>query len=145
MIDDTTNSTATEDEAGLAQSARRRAIEAYEGARDGVSGAGRKAVDAVGEAPLIALAGGLAAGALIAALLPRTNTERRLVAPTARRVRDTARAAYDAARDTGSERLGELGINREKGEETIRSLLDGVTDAAKASAQAAVDAARNKA
>jgi hypothetical protein len=124
-------------------SARQRAIEAYESARDGVSGAGRKAAGALTEAPLIALAGGLAAGALIAALLPRTRTEARLVGPTARRVKDTARAAYKAAKDTGTDRLNELGLNREKGEETVRSLFQGVTDAAKASGQAALDAARN--
>jgi hypothetical protein len=114
---------------------RQRAIEAYESARD-------RTVNTLSEAPLIALAGGLAAGALIAALLPRTDAEARLVRPGARRVKDTARAAYRAARDTGSERLDELGLNREKGEETIRSLLQGVTDAAKASANAALDAAR---
>jgi hypothetical protein len=116
---------------------RQRAIEAYEGARD-------RASDTLGEAPLLALAGGLAAGALIAALLPRTDTETRAVRPTARRVKETARVALDAARDTGSQRLDELGLNRDKGEETIRSLLQGVTDAAKASAGAALDAARNR-
>jgi len=144
MIEERTNSNENETEAGFADNARRRAIEAYESARDGVSGAGRRAVDTIGEAPLIALAGGLAAGALIAALLPRTDTEAKLVRPTARRVKNTARAAYNAAKETGSERFSELGLTRDKGEETIRSLLQGVTDAAKASAQAAVDAARNK-
>jgi len=118
-------------------SPRQRAIEAYGDARD-------RAVDTLGEAPLIALAGGLAAGALIAALLPRTETETRLVRPTARRVKDSARAAMGAARNTGTERLGELGISREKGEATIRNLLDGLTDAARASANAAVDAVRKK-
>jgi hypothetical protein len=98
----------------------------------------------LGEAPLIALAGGIAAGALIAALLPRTRTEARLVRPTARRVKDTARAAFNAAKDTGSGRLDELGLSREKGEKTIRSLLDGLTDAARASGQAALDAARKQ-
>ncbi|HEX6071474.1 MAG TPA: hypothetical protein VFY95_00495 [Sphingomicrobium sp.] len=119
------------------KSARRRAIETYENA-------GRRASDTLGEAPLIALAGGIAAGALLAALLPRTAGETRLVRPTARRVRETARAAYNAAKDTGAERLDELGLNREKGEETIRSLFQGVADAAKASGQAAYDVARNK-
>ena len=119
------------------RSARQRAIEAYESA-------GRKAADGLAEAPFIALAGGIAAGALIAALLPRTNSETRLVRPTARRVKDTARAAYKAARATGEQQLGDLGLTREKGEETIRSLLRGVTDAAKASAQSALDTARSK-
>lgn len=116
--------------------ARQRAIEAYESARD-------RATDTLGEAPLLALAGGLAAGALIAALIPRTEAETKALRPTARRVKDTARVAFNAARDTGTERLDEMGLSRQKGEETIRNLLDGLTDAAKASANAALDAARN--
>jgi hypothetical protein len=48
-----------------------------------------------------------------------------------------------AAKDTGSDRLDELGLSRDKAEETVRSLLDGLTDAAKASANAALEAARN--
>ena len=118
-------------------SARQRAIEAYESA-------GRRAKDSLGEAPFIALAGGIAAGALIAALLPRTQSEARLVRPTARRIKDSARAAYKAARETGEQELNDRGLTREKGEETIRSLLKGMTDAAKASAQSALDTARTK-
>jgi hypothetical protein len=114
---------------------RQRAIEAYAGARD-------RTVGTLSEAPLIALAGGLAAGALIAALLPRTSAETRAVRPTARRVKDTARAAFKAAKDTGGEKLSEVGITREKGEDTLRSLFQGVSDAARASAGAALDAAR---
>ncbi|MFL6765852.1 MAG: hypothetical protein ACJ8FO_11725 [Sphingomicrobium sp.] len=129
MTDQDTSQTAT--------SARQRAIEAYGDARD-------RAVDTLGEAPFLALAGGIAAGALIAVLLPRTRTESRLVRPTARRVKDSARAAIDAARDTGSKRLDELGLSRAKGEETIRNLIDGLSDAARASATAAADAVRDK-
>ena len=136
MIDEASSRTTDEDQ-GFGSSPRQRAIEAYESARD-------RATDTLSEAPLIAIAGGIAAGALIAALLPRTRTEERLVRPTARRVRETARAAYRAAKDTGTDRLDELGLNREKGEQTIRDLLKGGTDAAKASGQAALDAARNK-
>ena len=115
---------------------RPRAIEAYANARERVSAT-------LGEAPLLALAGGLAAGALIAALLPGTEAETRAIRPTARRVKESARAAYQAAKDTGSQRLDELGLNRERAEETIRSLLSDVTQAAKDSGQAALDAARN--
>jgi len=141
MIDDDTTAHSGN---GLGRSARQRAIEAYESARDSVSGAGKRAADTLGDAPLIALAGGIAAGALIAALLPRSRSEERLVRPTARRVKDTARAAFDAAKDTGSKRFDELGLNRQKGEETLRSLFQGVSDAAKASAEAALDAARKR-
>ena len=131
------------DETSFAETARQRAIEAYDSARDGVADAGRKATGTLKEAPLVALAGVAAAGALIAALLPRTKAETEALRPTVRRVRKTAKAAIDAARETGSGRLNELGITRDKGEETVRSLFQGVTDAAKASGQAAVDAAKN--
>src|SRR6476469_9866951 len=118
-------------------SPRQRAIEAYDGARE-------RATDTLGQASLLALAGGIAAGALIAALLPRTDAEAKLVRPTARRVKSSAKAAFVAARDAGTQRLDELGISREKGETTIRNLLNGLTDAAKASANAAVEAVRKQ-
>jgi len=119
------------------RSPRQRAIEAYEGA-------GRRTTETLGQAPFLALAGGLAAGALIAALLPRTDSETRLIRPTARRARDAAREAVRAARETGNQRLNELGLTAERGEETIRSLLRDVTNAAKDSAQSALDAAKSR-
>ena len=132
---DQTTSRGSQEYQGSDAGARQRAIEAYDSARERVS-------DTLGEAPLLALAGGLAAGALIAALLPRTEAETRAVRPTARRVKQSARAAYEAAKDTGSQRLDELGLNRERAEETIRSLLSDVTQAAKDSGEAALNAAR---
>jgi hypothetical protein len=116
---------------------RQRAIEAYDNARE-------RAVGSLTEAPLIALAGGLAAGALIAALLPRTRAETRLVRPTARRVKDSARAAYKAARETSKERFDELGFSRKKGEETLQNLFQGLKDTARASADAAAEASRKR-
>ncbi|QNN66582.1 hypothetical protein H9L13_07625 [Sphingomonas lutea] len=59
-------------------------------------------------------------------------------------MKSSAKAAYQAARDTGTQQLNDLGLTREKGEDTIRSLFQGMTDAAKASAQSALDAARDK-
>ena len=133
MIEQDTNRSAQDHDSR--STARQRAIEAYESARD-------RTTDTLGQAPLLALAGGIAAGALIAALLPRTESETRLVRPTARRVRDSANAAYKAARDTGKQHFEDLGITREKGEEQFRSFLQGLKDTAKASADAAMDAVR---
>lgn len=90
----------------------------------------------------MALAGGLAAGALLAALLPRTEAETRALRPVGKRVGSTARAAVGAARDAGSSRLDELGLTTDRAMETLRSILEGAGDAAKASAQAALGAAR---
>jgi hypothetical protein len=121
---------------------RHRAIEAYDGAHESVAGAGRKASDAIDEAPLIALAGGLALGALLAAILPRTESETRALRPVGDKLAGTAKAAAEAAREAGTSRLAELGLTREKGAETLRSIFEGASDAAKVSAQAAVSAAR---
>ena len=125
-------------------SIRQRAIEAYDGARDSVAGAGRRATEGIDEAPLIALAGGLAAGALLAALLPRTKTEAELVRPAADRLTDTAKVAAAAAKEAGQSRLSELGLTPEKGREALRSIFEGASDAAKTSAQAALSAARER-
>jgi hypothetical protein len=121
---------------------RQRAIEAYGSARDRVSDAGRRAGETLEEAPLIVLAAGLAAGAAIAALLPRTRTEGRLLRPVTDRARETAKTAFAAAKDAGRGRLDELGLTKDKGSETVRSIIEGARDAARASAQAAYGTVR---
>jgi hypothetical protein len=131
MTDRDTQTTPTQ------ESSRGRAIRAYEETRG-------RAADTLGQAPLLALAGGLAAGALIAALLPRTEAETRLVGPTARRVKNSARAAAEAARDTSKQRFEDLGFTREQGAKQLNNFLDGVRDTAKASADAALEAVRNQ-
>lgn len=113
------------------QTSRERAIEAYDSAK-------RKATGGLEEAPLLALAGGLAAGAVLAALIPATRKERELLGPVADRIKDKANDAVNAAKDAGQARLDELGLTRDKGSETLRSILEGAGDAAKASAEAAV-------
>ena len=117
------------------QTPRERAIEAYDNAR-------RRATGGIDEAPLLALAGGLAAGAVLAALIPATRKERELLGPVAGRIKDKAGEAVNAARDAGQARLDELGLTRDKGTETLRTILEGAGDAAKVSAEAAVATVR---
>jgi hypothetical protein len=124
------------------RSPRQRAIEAYGSARDRMSGAGRRAEDALSETPLIVLAAGLAAGAAIAALLPRTRAESKLLRPVTDKARETAKTAYSAAKDAGRGRLDELGLTRDRGSDAVRSIIDGARDAAKASAEAAFGTVR---
>lgn len=118
-------------------SARERAIEAYDSARDRVT-------TGIEQAPLLVLAGGLAAGALVAALLPASRRERELLGPVADRIKDTAGVAASAAREAGQQRLGELGLTREAGTDTLKTIIEGVGDAAKASAEAGVAAVRGQ-
>jgi hypothetical protein len=118
-------------------SARERAIEAYDNARE-------RTRDQVEGSPLLALGGGLALGALIAALLPKTRTEERLLGDVGGRITDTARTAAEAAKEAGREKLAELNITRDAGRGAVQSLVDGIAEAAKTSGQAAVSAVRNK-
>ena len=117
--------------------ARERAIEAYDSGRE-------RARDSLDGSPLMALGGGLAIGALIAALLPKTQTEEKLLGGVGGRINDAARSATDAAKAAGREKLAELNITRDAGKGAVQNLIDGFTEAAKSSGQAAMGAVRNK-
>ena len=133
-----TNRVADQTDNGLVQNIRQQAIEAYDSAREGTSDATRRAGDAVGEAPLIALGAGIAVGALLAALIPTSRRERDLLRPYGNRVTGAARDAADAARKAGSEKLRELGL-------TPDAVAEKASEAAKVSAKAAADRFRDEA
>ena len=78
----------------------------------------------------------------MASLLPKTETEEELLRPVGRKVSQSARTAAEAARQAGTDRLRELGLTPDAGREALRNVVDGVGDAAKTSAQAAVGAVR---
>ena len=126
------------------QGARERAIEAYDSARDSASAARAKTRDGIGEAPLIALGGGLALGAILAALLPRTRTEDKLLGPVGERITGGARAAAEAAKEAGREKLSELNITRNAGSDAVQSLIKGIGEAARSSGEAALGTVRKK-
>jgi hypothetical protein len=129
---------------GAYEDARERAIEAYGSARERASAAKGKAGQGIGEAPLLALGGGLALGALIAAFLPKTQAEGKLMGPLGGRITDSARAAANAAKEAGRDKLSELNITRDAGKGAMKSLLDGLGEAARNSGQAAIGSVRNK-
>jgi hypothetical protein len=118
-------------------SARERAIDAYDSARE-------RARDQVDGSPLLALGGGLALGALVGALLPKSRAEQRLMGKAGSRITTGARDAFDAAREAGREKLTELNITSEAGKGAVQSLIDGLGEAARSSGQAAVDAVKPK-
>ena len=128
----------SEDQSGSSQDLRQRALDAYDSARDSAADAGRRAVDAIDEAPLVALAAGMAAGALLAALIPVTRREREMVGPYGNRVKDAAREAAQTARRVAPDKLRELGL-------TPDSMVDKAGEAARETAQAALGKFRREA
>ena len=114
---------------------RQRAIDAYESAWDSTTGASRRAGDAVGEAPLVALGAGLAVGALLAALIPTSRREKELLGPYGERMTGAARDAAEAARKAGGDKLRELGL-------TPDAVAEKASEAARHTAQAALGTLR---
>jgi hypothetical protein len=123
---------------------RTRAVEAYDDALTSAAEAKDKAVASFGDNPLVALGGGLALGALIASLLPRTRTEDKLLGSVGGRITGAAKSAADAAREAGREKLTELNITKDAGASAVDTLVKGLTEAVKSSGQAALGAVKNK-
>lgn len=90
------------------ESARERTYSAYETARERASDVTRQAADKVAVYPVAAVVGGIAIGALIAFLLPRTRREEELLGSTGRRITDAARDAAQRGIDAGKEQIDEI-------------------------------------
>ncbi|MBA2936216.1 hypothetical protein HZF05_19215 [Sphingomonas sp. CGMCC 1.13654] len=118
-------------------SGRERASEAYASARG-------KAANGFENNPLAALLGGIAIGAVVGALLPRTEREAKALGAVGEKVRGAASEAIEAAKGAGRDKLDELGLSKEHARETMKSLLDGAIAAAGSGATAAIESARKK-
>ena len=108
--------------------ARERTSAAYDSTREGLSRAGQKTADGLESNPMAALVGGLALGALVAMFLPRSERESRMIGTYGRRINEKAREAARAAREIGSERLGEIAG---QAGEAVKSSADAAAKAAK--------------
>ena len=94
--------------------------------------------------PIAALVGGLAIGAIAAALLPKTKRESDVLGSASNKVRSSASAAAKAARDAGKEQLDALGLNSGAARDQLRSVIDKIGQAAATASKAATDAVRKK-
>ncbi len=69
---------------------------------------GGTASEQIGNSPLIALAGGIALGALIAAVLPQNDRETSLLQPVGAKVTNAGRAQIDKVREASKAKVDEL-------------------------------------
>jgi hypothetical protein len=113
--------------------------------RDAAADAARATTDAIEANPLGIVVGGLAVGALIGALLPRSDKERELLAPVGKRLNETARAAVDTAKAQGLAELESRGFTRDAAREQVKNVLGGLSAAAGKAGAAAGQAATGKA
>lgn len=118
-------------------SARERANSVASSARGSASQARVKTADGVDANPVAALLGGLALGALAAAVLPRTRKEDELLGGIGEKINDQARTAAQAAKQAGQDKLDELGITKDAAIDKARELAQSAAGVVKETATAA--------
>jgi hypothetical protein len=90
------------------QAARERTASAYEAARRSAGDVTRQASEQLAVYPVAAVVGGFAVGALLAALLPGSEREERLLGKTGKRITDAARDAAQKGLDAGKTQIEEI-------------------------------------
>jgi ElaB/YqjD/DUF883 family membrane-anchored ribosome-binding protein len=112
-------------------SGRERANNAYQSGRD-------KASTTLEDSPLALLAGGLALGALVGALLPRNAREADILGGVGGKLNHSARQAGQAARGA----IKEAGINRDNLRDKLDRLIETATQAVSQATSAAANSVK---
>lgn len=118
-----------------------RAAETTTKAIDAASDAARRASHSLEANPLGLLVGGIAVGAAVGALLPRSAKEKELLAPVGARLGTAARQALAAAKDAGKAELEARGLTKDSAQAQAKELFQGVLKAATSAGAAAKESA----
>jgi hypothetical protein len=135
-----TSTSASASSSARGSGARARVQGAIGSARDRASAAGQQVGTRVDEAPLVALVGGVALGAAIGALLPRTEREARTLGAVGNKLGQAAADAARAAVDAGKH---ELGLSQ-AAKSPVEAIIDKALGAVSAAGTAAGSAAASK-
>lgn len=100
----------------------------------------QRASDKIESNPLALVAGGVALGVVIGALLPRLAREKELLAPVGKRIAEGASAAATAARDAGKAEIEALLPQRDTAKDQISKVIGTAFTAAKDAARPKTDA-----
>jgi len=133
---------ARETAAQVLHDARDKAEDAYKASKATAKDTAARAARGVDDNPLAIIVGGLAVGALAGALIPRSAREKELLAPVGKRLGDTARQAFAAAKDAGRQELDQAGLTPSAAKDRGRELLDGVVKAVSSAGSAAAQSAK---
>ncbi len=108
---------------------------------DAASDVAKRATQGIEANPLGLLVGGIAVGAAVGALLPRSEKEKELLAPVGARLGASARAAIAAAKDAGRNELEARGLTKDGAQAQAKELFQGVLKAASSAGSAAKQSA----
>ena len=125
-----------------AKAARAKAESATRSTKASAKKAAKRTSESLDRNPLGAIAGGLAIGAILAALLPRTVREDAMVGDVGKKVRATASKAAKTATATAKEQLDAMGLNADAAKGQLRDLVSKIGEAASTAGSAAADSVR---
>lgn len=103
-----------------------------------------KTSDGIDKNPLAIVLGGMAIGAIVGALLPRTERETKVLGKAGKKLNKKARKMAEAAKAAGTDQVESLGLNGDALRLQFRDLVSKAAVAVKAASQAATDAAKEK-
>jgi hypothetical protein len=103
-----------------------------------------KTIEGVDKSPLAIILGGIAIGAIVGALLPRTERETKVLGKAGKKFNKKARKIAEAAKVAGMSQVDTLGLNGEAMRAQFTELVSKAALAVKAAGQAATEAAKEK-
>ena len=118
-----------------------KASDAYRSSKRSVKKATTRVEKRAKDNPLAIVAGGIAIGAVIGALLPKTQKEEELLGTVGKRLADGAAAAAIAVRDTGKAEFASLKPDASGAKDRAGSIATHIFEAAKS---AAINAGQRK-
>jgi ElaB/YqjD/DUF883 family membrane-anchored ribosome-binding protein len=139
-----TSAAAKKKAAEALEKSRKAAARSVESSKKLASKAKDKTGDTIDQNPLAIVLGGLALGAIVGALLPKSEREEKILGKAGKKLNKQAKKIAEAAKVAGMEKVDSLGINKDSAREQFRDLVSKATEAVKAAGQAASDAARKK-
>lgn len=106
--------------------------------------AGETTGQTIDKSPLAIVAGGIAIGAILGMLIPKSERETKVLGKAGKKVNETAKRAVDAAKSAGKEKVDNLGLNQDALRDQFRDLVSKASEAVKAAGKAAADEARKR-
>ncbi len=130
--------------AALLGEGREKAAERVAATKDVAKKAAAKSEETITNSPLAIVAGGAALGVLIGALLPKSKTEGKYVGAAGRKINETAKTAYEAAKDASRDQISEMGLTNDNMREQFKDMFGKAIEAAKTAMAAAQDAVKEE-
>lgn len=135
--------------------AREKAAEAYEKGREAAARGVQqsrevahkvavKTNDGIDKNPLAIVLGGIAIGAIVGALLPTTEREKKVMGKTGKKLNKKAKEMAKAAKSAGKDKVDSLGLNADAVRDQFRDLVSKAALAVKAAGEAAKAEATKK-